>query len=1711
MKLRCQLFVLDHVYETDFADQKSHGTTILNRVSRKHEISSLSSSYPGSVSAQQARVPVLRCFGRTLKGESVCARIHGVFPYIMLYSPLQHSRENGLGVWDDTLPRRFSCTLEDAIREQYHMPRNRNIIHSVCLVKGMPCYGYHPDSAIFFKVEFYHTAYVKRAVNVCTQSTAVGGIKWLPHEAHLSFELQFLVDFDLGGMSWLDLSDCKSAQHKTTTVEIEVDVECRNVQPADTTVTQGHRFQSVSSMKYVTMELEEFYKNTNATDMFLSELKETESAYHTNNTEASLILCDNKKNPVNRNMENMFEELYSVSHKEAEVVHSTPSLSSTGAFSDKEATPEPLTLDLIREIGRTGYSPEAICFLDDDNNSIKRNSSSCLEHSSTSTEFYKQESEDVSLSPRENVNVRRELDFETPRKARNSGRKNTKDTSARRLQHDILNYNAFSQAEAASYSISCSGKTQDSLDSVERSESSIELFSDRPTVSIGHTSESYFLPRRNGRDEVSHIEKPGTPLHSPMRAQGESEDFILTPKRCVRFDNSSKSAGLGSVSEKETCLRTDGSSAGPYKSMPKSICGPMNVGVPKRWKRVVFRTSAPSWKSVESTPDSINNLQDPFPRNALPTSLSTRSSQAYREFQEIFKKQTYYPEHYDVSLKTEINLTISARNLSPSWAEIKSSYDTCSRSAEMAIRDRIRTPSGEKGIYTAISGIKNVRSPEAFRLENSRKHLVQLRCLYFEIMIGSRGVLRAACLIFYNAQSENITDSEMHIIGAGARRLRTKGQSQCHVCCIYHHTEFLLLRAVEKKLVNSDPDLIAGWEIQKRSLGYFISRYKHVIGSEPVLGRSISNITDKDAGSAAPDSRPKSKEIKSDDDQSDINQIDRDENRKKHREHENFLSVFGSVLNAAEKDESSVSLEHVSTDTYKSSRTLHLHGRILINLWKVYRSEQKSKSYTLQNAAWHLLRRRLPEHSDLSLEQYLTNGSVSQSYYALHRLWDYTMCSLEVCLKLDFLVRTAEMARIYGIQFFEVLSRGSQFRVESILLRIARRQNYVVLSPSTEEVARQNDQEAVPLVMEPASGYYRDPVLVLDFRSLYPSIIIAYNLCYTTCLGKLSRLESKKLGVLSGYQTPVDVVRSIKSHIRIAPNTTMFVSEDLRKGIIPTALRSILGTRQLVIKARKKAEAESDLIGSRVLEARQLALKLLANVIYGYTAATWTGRMPCSDLADAIVLLARNVLEQTIHSVNQNAEWGAFVVSGDTDSLFVHIKGATLPRAFQVAHEIIDFVQNRFPSPIALKLEKVYLPCVLVAKKRYAGYAYESLSSTPKLDVKGLECIRRDQTDATANMLTKMLHLLFKNSDIQALESYFTRQCEKLLSGSVTPCDLILRQEVKFGTYQAANLPPAAEIAVQEVKKGEGVPMYGERVPYLITHTAQFAKRLRDMLVHPRVYFSSIISKPDSGQFFSINMFDNPETQRPPNIHVEYYLDRQIVPALQRVFGLINVHLGEWLSRVRRSVSSIPSMKATRDTLDGFLRQANCVSCSKPAGSTAVPIRTEEFPKRSKKVVAKKANEKIVNESNALCQQCFQDSQTTLLGLRMRLNAVQKRLHNQYIICHRCTGEVGGPDEVSTCVNTECPISFERVKLQGRLSYLHETVIDIEDLFNPIRLNNSDETHSNFKVDAFYRKPFNKLSNREPCETLSSVESSEYIDLLTPRASSRDINEIYVE
>ena len=118
-------------------------------------------------------------------------------------------------------------------------------------------------------------------------------------------------------------------------------------------------------------------------------------------------------------------------------------------------------------------------------------------------------------------------------------------------------------------------------------------------------------------------------------------------------------------------------------------------------------------------------------------------------------------------------------------------------------------------------------------------------------------------------------------------------------------------------------------------------------------------------------------------------------------------------------------------------------------------------------------------------------------------------------------------------------------------------------------------------------------------------------------------------------------------NLTFSPNGVAFVKSNVRRGILPQMLEEILNTRIMVKKAM--VEYKDNPVLKKLLHARQLGLKLIANVTYGYTSASFSGRMPCVEIADSIVAKARETLELSMKHIEANADWNARVIYGDTD------------------------------------------------------------------------------------------------------------------------------------------------------------------------------------------------------------------------------------------------------------------------------------------------------------------------------------------------------------------------------------------------------------------------------------------------------------------------------
>ncbi|KAI8815501.1 hypothetical protein BJ742DRAFT_18942 [Cladochytrium replicatum] len=559
----------------------------------------------------------------------------------------------------------------------------------------------------------------------------------------------------------------------------------------------------------------------------------------------------------------------------------------------------------------------------------------------------------------------------------------------------------------------------------------------------------------------------------------------------------------------------------------------------------------------------------------------------------------------------------------------------------------------------------------------------------------------------------------------------------------------------------------------------------------------------------------------------------------------------------------------------KKQSSLVTTGRHFLNIWRLLRSELALTSYTFENIVFHVCHTRVPRYSYDTLSGWFLRGGPFTCRVFRH-MFNSVRLNLDILSRTQIISRTSEFARVFGIDFMSVITRGSQFKVESIMCRVARPENFIMISPSRMQVAQQRAIECIPLVMEPMSNFYSSPLLVLDFQSLYPSVMIAYNYCYSTCLGRAKKIgEPSKFGILDDFEVPLEVVQKFKDHLNVSPNGMVFVKPHIRQGVIPRMLSEILETRVMLKQSMKHYKDEKYLY--RILDARQLGMKFIANVTYGYTGASFSGRMPSSEIADAIVQTGRATLERCIDMIHNTSEWKAKVVYGDTDSLFVYLPGRTKASAFRIGKEIVDHMTQKNPYPVKLKFEKVYHPSVLLTKKRYVGNMFETEGQTVGVfDAKGIETVRRDNCPIVGKTLKASLLELFHTQDMSRLKKFLTKQFSDIMTGQVSVMDLIIAKEVKWGSYSSVGVPPpGVMVALKKLQNDvQAEPQYGERIPYVVVDRGP-GYRLVDCVMDPEAFMRSSLQ-----------------------IHSKYYITKQIIPALNRVFNIVGIDIMQWFNEM---------------------------------------------------------------------------------------------------------------------------------------------------------------------------------------------------------------------
>ncbi len=370
-------------------------------------------------------------------------------------------------------------------------------------------------------------------------------------------------------------------------------------------------------------------------------------------------------------------------------------------------------------------------------------------------------------------------------------------------------------------------------------------------------------------------------------------------------------------------------------------------------------------------------------------------------------------------------------------------------------------------------------------------------------------------------------------------------------------------------------------------------------------------------------------------------------------------------------------------------------------------------------------------------------------------------------LLLDFAM---QLSSLVSLPLDHVMTAAVGFRVEWFLIKQA---------PKTGElVPKRIEQPYRPyvggLVLKPKSGLHSD-IAVLDFNSMYPNIMIRYNLSPDTYVPVEE--PDPPSGV---YEAP-----EVKHRFRKAP-----------PGFYNEALTFLINVRSQIRKEIKMLNPKTT--EYQILDARQKAVKIITNASYGY--AGWVGaRWYAKPVAEAASAWGRNIILKATQMAENK---GLTVIYGDTDSLFITFDET---KTIELQKEI----KNKLDLDV--EIGKIYKRLFFTeAKKRYAGLQLDGI-----IDIVGLEVIRGDWAEVARRVQEKVLQIILSEQSPKNAVNYVHKAIMELRQRKVPFQELIIWKTLTKPAEEYAVKAPHVEAARMLKERGWRLTG-GDKVGYVV-------------------------------------------------------------------------------------------------------------------------------------------------------------------------------------------------------------------------------------------------------------------------------------------------------
>uniref|UniRef100_A0A452U9N0 DNA polymerase n=1 Tax=Ursus maritimus TaxID=29073 RepID=A0A452U9N0_URSMA len=550
-------------------------------------------------------------------------------------------------------------------------------------------------------------------------------------------------------------------------------------------------------------------------------------------------------------------------------------------------------------------------------------------------------------------------------------------------------------------------------------------------------------------------------------------------------------------------------------------------------------------------------------------------------------------------------------------------------------------------------------------------------------------------------------------------------------------------------------------------------------------------------------------------------------------------------------------------------------GRMICDVEISAKELIRCKSYHLSELVQQILR---TERFEIPMENVRNMYSESSHLlYLLEHTWKDARFILQIMCELNVLPLALQITNIAGNIMSRTLMGGRSERNEFLLLHAFYENNYIVpdkqifrkpqqkLGDEDEDTdgdankykkGRKKAAYAGGLVLDPKAGFYDKFILLLDFNSLYPSIIQEFNICFTTVQRVAS--ETQKI-TEDGEQEQIPELPD--------PNLEM--------GILPREIRKLVERRKQVKQLMKQQDLNPDLVLQ--YDIRQKALKLTANSMYGCLGFSYS-RFYAKPLAALVTYKGREV--SGLSKMRMNLE----VIYGDTDSIMINTNSTDLEEVYKLGNKVKSEV-NKLYKLLEIDIDGVFKSLLLLKKKKYGALVVEPTSDgnySTKQELKGLDIVRRDWCDLakeTGNfVIGQILSDQSRDTIVENIQKRLIEIGENVLNGSVPVSQFEINKALTKDPqdYPDKKSLPHVHVALWMNSQGGRKVKAGDTVSYVICQDGS------NLTASQRAYAPEQLQKQDN-----------------LTIDTQYYLAQQIHPVVARICepidGIDAVLIATWL------------------------------------------------------------------------------------------------------------------------------------------------------------------------------------------------------------------------